>query len=362
MSAVPPVNGSDPACRPGTTIEYGREASVRRDPCGATTLSTYCGKDDQVDVKYHADGSATVTVNGEEHEFSAEEMKNLTIDTGCGDDNVTVHAEYGERPGLKIETGSGRDHVEFCEPPAKPPFCGPFDPPTDWIPPGEIPPSNPTLPDAPPVTITPAPTPLPPKPEPICGKPGGATSGEEATVTRSFSGNDITLTTRGNGNDSVDVRYNPDGSATVTVNGEEYEFSADEMKNLTINTGKGNDTVVVQQENSAGRNGLTINTGKGNDTVTGGDGNETINLGKGNDTVDSGGGDDTVDGGRGNDHIVTGDGNDTVKGGRGRDYIDAGDGNDTVNGGRGRDIIDLGLGYDTVKRGFFDRVTDPDAA
>lgn len=77
--------------------------------------------------------------------------------------------------------------------------------------------------------------------------------GRQATTWKHENG--AILRTNGRGDDNVSIRYNCDGSATVTVNGEEHEFTAGQMESLTIETGDGNDTVTVELEHSEGLTG-----------------------------------------------------------------------------------------------------------
>jgi len=172
--------------------------------------------------------------------------------------------------------------------------------------------------------------------------------GQNATAFR--SGDSAVLVTNAGTKDTVNVHYNADGSSVVTVNGEEFEFTAEETRDLAIHTGHGNDTVTVGGD-SEGRGGLSIYAGNGNDTITGGNGAETIYAGNGNDTVDSRGGNDEIHGHSGNDTINAGSGNDTVDAGSGNDRVDAGGGNDQVDGGRGRDRIEGGTGNDGLDGG-----------
>jgi len=90
-------------------------------------------------------------------------------------------------------------------------------------------------------------------------------TGDNASVFRGENGA-IALRAKG-ANDVIDIKYHADGSATVTVNGEEFEFTAEEAANLTVDGGDGNDTITVDLENSAGTNGLTIVGGNGDDSI-----------------------------------------------------------------------------------------------
>jgi len=106
-------------------------------------------------------------------------------------------------------------------------------------------------------------------------------------------------------NNSVNVNYNCDGTATVTVDGQKFEFSAEQAKNLKVYGGSGDDQIDVTGEAPADAQ-LTLNGGAGNDFIEGGSGSEDISGGSGEDSIYGGGGDDSITGGSGNDYINTG--------------------------------------------------------
>ena len=91
------------------------------------------------------------------------------------------------------------------------------------------------------------------------------------------------------------------GSASVTVNGEDY---------------KGTIEAVV----TSGSNTLT--GGSKADTLTGASGNDTLTGNGGNDALSGGAGNDVLSGGAGNDTLTAGDGADTLTGGAGNDTFD----------------------------------------
>ncbi|MBL6707020.1 MAG: hypothetical protein ISQ06_12970 [Planctomycetaceae bacterium] len=145
---------------------------------------------------------------------------------------------------------------------------------------------------------------------------------------------------------------------------------------ITINTGDGNDTVILETTAA-----VTVNLGAGNDrffgnpdstspvTVFGGSGIDRIHGGgghdlllgeDGNDWLYGWDGDDTLDGGngrnrlfghQGNDYLIGGNQRDIAKGGSGDDVIDLGSGNDVANGGSGNDILLGGDGNDRLRAG-----------
>lgn len=215
---------------------------------------------------------------------------------------------------------------------------------------------------------------------------------EEEKTTVTVSGTD--------GNDTIDVTINKDGSYSLVVNGEETTYTADEAERLVIDGGDGDDTVNIHQEGSPNsheiainggdgndvitadeevKNRLTIDGGQGNDKIAGGSGSDTITDNYGNNYIDGGQGNDeitaqssdsnnsvfakigrffgigeespenTIFGGEGDDTITTGAGEDRVFGGAGDDEIDTGKGDDAIYGGEGDDIIYAGAGNDTVR-------------
>ncbi len=110
----------------------------------------------------------------------------------------------------------------------------------------------------------------------------------------------------------------------------------------TINSGAGNDTLVM----SSGSN--VVRGGDGDDRVTGGTGFDDLNGNAGNDTVSGAGGDDWVLGGRGDDSLSGGDGADVVNGNLGSDTAVGGAGADTLRGGQGADLLTGGAGDDWI--------------
>lgn len=76
--------------------------------------------DDSVQVTRNEDGSATVTVNGERHELTPEQARNMRVTGGAGNDTITVvdnrdalHPNYRFGTGTPtIEGGDGADRFE----------------------------------------------------------------------------------------------------------------------------------------------------------------------------------------------------------------------------------------------------------
>jgi Ca2+-binding RTX toxin-like protein len=186
----------------------------------------------------------------------------------------------------------------------------------------------------------------------------------EATVTREtdmFGRPTKTTIDAGKGNDYINPHTNADGSVDVYVNGEKHSFTAEEAKNLVVLGGKGKDTIVCTGETAKfeflGMNfgpaapKMTLDGGKGDDTIVGSEGNDTIRGGKGNDLIMGAGGHDNIEGGRGSDQIWGGDGNDTIHGGKGKDTIHGGRGDDNCYGDGGRDKVYGNSGRDWVQGG-----------
>ncbi len=116
----------------------------------------------------------------------------------------------------------------------------------------------------------------------------------------------------------------------------------------------GNDTLDGGAGNDLMRGGLghdTMSGNEGNDTLEGNDGRDTLVGGIGNDSLDSGLGRDSLLGGDGNDTIDGGQNDDTVFGEAGADSIRGGDGPDSIDGGLGLDTINGGQGNDTISSG-----------
>ena len=152
---------------------------------------------------------------------------------------------------------------------------------------------------------------------------------------------------------------------TVTIDGSGGSFTA----SISIDTGAGNDVVVVNATVAAdavtanlgdGNDGfnsttalgpVTVNGVGGNDTILAGEANDELNAGDGNNGVIAGAGNDMVTSGNGADGIIGEGGGDTVFAGGGGDNIFGNAGRDTLWGEGGSDAIDAGDGSDTVAPG-----------
>jgi CSLREA domain-containing protein len=124
---------------------------------------------------------------------------------------------------------------------------------------------------------------------------------------------------------------------------------------MTIQTGDGNDSLILSAIDSlfaasvlvTGDNGndqldasamtikVSLQGNAGADTLRGGSGNDDLNGNSEDDSIDGGAGSDSIQGGAGNDVLVGGDGNDTILGQGGDDTVTGGLDNDVLDGGTG---------------------------
>lgn len=147
--------------------------------------------------------------------------------------------------------------------------------------------------------------------------------------------------------DRISVRQEEE-SIVVSDNGETTEFPADDVVQIDISTGEGDDRVRLARNIEVA---AAIDAGDGNDLVRGGAADDTISGGLGNDKIAAGVGNDSVDGGEGNDKLLGGNGDDTLNGDAGNDRIRGGRGNDLVNGGDGNDRLAGNSDNDTLNGG-----------
>ncbi|MDA1017244.1 MAG: hypothetical protein O3A00_22650, partial [Planctomycetota bacterium] len=167
----------------------------------------------------------------------------------------------------------------------------------------------------------------------------GTDDSDDLTV--DITGLTLVVIDTGAGNDRVVVHGTPAAGAVIT-----------------INTGNGNDTVIIETTAA-----VTVNLGAGNDRFFGNPDSTspvTVFGGSGNDRIHGGGGNDLLLGEDGNDWLYGRDGDDTLDGGNGRnrlighqgnDYLIGGNQRDIAMGGDGDDIIDLGGGNDVADGG-----------
>jgi len=133
-------------------------------------------------------------------------------------------------------------------------------------------------------------------------------SGTPLTIneTTVYTGTQLQITGT-NGADKITLKQTSAGLVIGNTGGW-TETVAGTFNSILINSGNGNDSVVVDAS-------VTTNT-----TILGGVGNDTFSDGSGNDTIYAGTGTNTITAGRGNDTIVTlGSTADSVYGGTGND-------------------------------------------
>lgn len=106
--------------------EQTAEATITREPGGLfgpgkTVIDAGRG-DDNILVNTNADGSVDVFINGEEHNFSAWEAKDLEIRGGAGNDNIVCTGKADDRVGIfgmkfnndphfTLDGGKGNDSI-----------------------------------------------------------------------------------------------------------------------------------------------------------------------------------------------------------------------------------------------------------
>lgn len=148
----------------------------------------------------------------------------------------------------------------------------------------------------------------------------------------------------------------------ISVDGVAGSFAVGQVQNIEIDTFSGNDTVLLNSEETPGQQAILIpcliHGGSGNDGIVGSAasdvifgeaGDDQIWAQAGNDYVDGGDGVDILFGRSGNDSLMGDLGNDTAIGGQGADYLVGGDGNDSLLGGTEIDWIDGSAGGDVLK-------------
>lgn len=189
----------------------------------------------------------------------------------------------------------------------------------------------------------------------------------------------IILATQEHKNSKINISQSKDGGLDIVSNGAVLHLDKTQSQSVEIQTGDGNDQVVIHDNVTTD---ISINTGDGDDVITvvkstdayentttdhsahleinGDDGNDRIIVAtdKTQNTVISGGdGNDLIVGGTGNDQISGGAGDDIIAGGDGNDHIDTGIGTDIASGDSGDDsfqiqtgtkLIDGGNGLDTL--------------
>jgi Ca2+-binding RTX toxin-like protein len=146
----------------------------------------------------------------------------------------------------------------------------------------------------------------------------------------------------GTGFDKIYIHQDA-GRVHVNENGQVRSFGINQVRQIIVRTGTGNDT--IQAAASVTRS-MNVDGGTGHDTITGGSGNDILQGGLNNDFVEGGAGNDMLYGHDGRDLLYGGAGNDVLNGWKGHDYLAGGEGDDRLFGGDGDDLIDDFSGRD----------------
>jgi Ca2+-binding RTX toxin-like protein len=114
---------------------------------------------------------------------------------------------------------------------------------------------------------------------------------------------------------------------TLDINGHSVDINAYLVKRIQLVAGDGDDTIVLQED------GQTVHINNGSTpifipvTLMGGNGNDSLVGGIGSDYLNGGAGDDFLAGSGGNDTLDGGDGTDTLRGDQGDDVLLNGESN-----------------------------------
>lgn len=276
---------------------------------GQLTLSFDDG-DDDVRVVQLPDGSLAVEVNGHQVELTDEQSLNVRIESGAGDDTITIDESVAR--GVTVDGGIGDDTITGGS--------------------GD---------------------------DTIIGGSGDDTiiGGDGAdTIEAGFGADNVD---GGAGDDTIDGGSGID----VLEGGLGDDTLLGGAGNDELTGGQGNDTL----DGGSGADRLsgqwgddTIDGGSGDDTLVGGSGNDRLSGDQGADTIRGGLGDDHIRGGTGDDSLWGNAGDDTVIGNEGDDFISGSSGDDrllgsddddTILGGDGEDIIYGGDGDDRALAG-----------
>ena len=172
----------------------------------------------------------------------------------------------------------------------------------------------------------------------------------QAAAQKSILDNKLNVIQGTSGNDNIHVSQASGllgviGLYEVDVNGSKQYMTKQQLEHSEIQSGRGNDKIVVDANVSAN---MKIDGGSGNDVIIGGRGDDDLKGGSGRDIILGRNGNDRISGGSGDDYLLGGKGNDFISGGKGRDFIQGGVGNDVLIGGSGGDLIKGGGGIDRV--------------
>jgi Ca2+-binding RTX toxin-like protein len=164
---------------------------------------------------------------------------------------------------------------------------------------------------------------------------GGVGLADGGSGNDTLIGNHATVFKGGSGNDTADfsdrtdrLNISLDSKANDGAPGDNANVMSD-VENVT--GGSGNDKITGSSANNI------LHGGKGNDSLNGVGGADALFGDDGNDVLDGGTGNDYLQGWTGNDALFGRDGNDKLDAGDGNDYLEGNAGNDTLTGGGGRD-------------------------
>ncbi len=228
-------------------------------------------------------GDFRVSAQGSEHTATTfRQIEDLIVETGGGDDEISVSGAINNRFAVTVDAGAGNDEVRGGN-----------------------------------------------------GSEDLRGSGGDDRI--NASNGDDTLD-GGSGNDLLDGSNGKD----IVSGGAGADRVLGNNGNDTVDGGAGDDTVdggngfdIV----SGGDGDDRVIGGNGFDTLNGGDGNDFVDGGNGFDFLAGGSGDDTLDGDNGFDTLEGGEGNDLLSGGNGFDTLNGGAGVDTLSGGNGSDTF-----------------------
>ncbi|HEV2294823.1 MAG TPA: CARDB domain-containing protein [Tepidisphaeraceae bacterium] len=155
-----------------------------------------------------------------------------------------------------------------------------------------------------------------------------------APTLNSFSGSGVLPVSGTEGRDHIVVREQG-AQFQIEINGVHVHTALGvNVTGLRVTSGAGNDVI----ELFTTRN-VTLDAGDGNDTVVSGSGDDVLDGGSGFDRIFGGDGDDHLIGGGSADRLFGEAGNDTVSGHGGHDHLHGGPGNDWLIGGPGHDYF-----------------------
>ncbi len=152
-------------------------------------------------------------------------------------------------------------------------------------------------------------------------------------------GNDLML----GGTDSDFFSGEAGNDTLIGAGGDDLLLGGD--GNDTLRGGAGNDSL-----DGGADNDLVVGQG-GGDLLLGGTGNDTVDGGVGNDSMLGNDGNDSMTGGTGHDIVIGGAGNDTLLGNEGTDTLIGGSGIDSLSGGTSHDVGVGGEGDVSVRGG-----------